>query len=271
MQNVKTKPLVRYPGSKSRKTKKLTSMFPTFTGTYYEPFIGSGVISIYQQETNPNRKIVINDIYWDLYNLWVNVQQNGKQLVDRCITIRDKYDPNQPLGKELFNEMTELYNNGDNLDKAISFFVRNKIGFSGVGGVSKSAYQKTFNNGNTLKLLEISNIIKDFEIYNLDYEIVLKDINVNDFVFLDPPYDIKDMLYGKNGEIHKGFDHKRFCDVVKRLPCQWMITYNDNETLREWFKNYTIIEEEYDYCMSFETTDEGKKQRKKTELIITNY
>ena len=33
----------------------------------------------------------------------------------------------------------------------------------------------------------------------------------NTFVFLDPPYDIKDFLYGKNREMHKSFDHDSVC------------------------------------------------------------
>jgi DNA adenine methylase len=270
--NVTTKPLVRYPGSKARKTKKLTNMFPEFTGNFYEPFIGSGVVSIYQQEINPNRNIYINDIYPELYNLWVQVRDNAEELVESCLLIRKKYPAdNTDLAKDLYNKMTELQEKGNNLGQAVAFFVKNKISFSGLGGVTKLAYQKTFNDGNTKKILEISRIIQNFNISNIDYEELLSNCDENDFVFLDPPYDIKDVLYGKNGEIHAGFDHNRFCKVVKSLPCKWLITYNDNEVLREYYKDYNILDEEYNYCMSFKTTEEGKKQRKKNELIITNY
>ena len=79
------------------------------------------------------------------------------------------------------------------------------------------------------------------------------------------------MLYGPDGKIHAGFDHRQFFEAVDALPCKWQITYNDNETLRDWFKDYYIMDEEYNYCMSFQSTDEGKKQRTKNELIITNY
>ena len=30
------------------------------------------------------------------------------------------------------------------------------------------------------------------------------------FVYLDPPYDIKSNLYGKKGNMHRGFDHDKF-------------------------------------------------------------
>lgn len=248
-------------------------MFPEFSGTYFEPFIGSGVISIYQGEINPNRNIHINDIYTDLYNLWINVRDNADELVNRCIDIRGRYPKEEALtlGKQLFNEMTVLQETDDSLNKAVGFFVKNKISFSGVGGVSKLAYRDTFNDGNTRKLLLISKIIRDFEITNTDYRDLFAESKPDDFIFLDPPYDIKDMLYGPDGKIHAGFDHREFFEAVSKLECKWMITYNDNETLRDWYKDYNIMDEEYNYCMSFKTTDEGKKQRKKNELIISNY
>ena len=62
------------------------------------------------------------------------------------------------------------------------------------------------------------------------------------FVFLDPPYDIKDFLYGKNREMHKSFDHDRFADDVYNCVHKFMITYNVNDRLMELYKNYNLKE-----------------------------
>ena len=44
------------------------------------------------------------------------------------------------------------------------------------------------------------------------------------------------------------------------------------EDVREAYKDYTIIDQEYRYCMSFDTDENGNKKTKmKNELIITNY
>lgn len=271
---ITTKPLVRYPGSKARKTKKLTTMFPEFTGTFFEPFIGSGVVSIYQQEINPERNVHINDIYWDLYNLWIQVRDDASSLVEECVELRSLYPKDEPmLAKPLFNYLSGLQTPENSpLNMAVAFFVKNKISFSGVGGVSNLAYRDTFNDGNTRKLIEVSHIIKDFTITNVDYRELFEIAGPDDFFFLDPPYDIKDMLYGPDGQIHAGFNHREFFESVQKLPCKWLITYNDNETLRDWYKDYYIKDESYNYCMSFETDENGdKKQRPKNELIITNY
>ena len=57
------------------------------------------------------------------------------------------------------------------------------------------------------------------------------------FIFLDPPYfsAMKSALYGKNGKMHKGFDHQRFAEVMKRCKHKWLITYDDSEYVRDLF------------------------------------
>lgn len=271
--NVTTKPLVRYPGSKSRKTKKLTAMFPEFSGTFFEPFIGSGVISIYQGETNPDRKIWINDLYVDLYNLWMQTRDNSTELVDLILEIRQKYPPDKPeLLDVMFTDLTKQKVEGNDVERAAAWFALNKISFSGMSGKSKSNYVKLFNDDNTKKLLRISEIIRDYTITNGDYGVLFDASTEDDFIFLDPPYDIKDALYGDKGSTHKGFDHRLFFERVRDLKCKWLITYNDNETLREWYKDFYIMDDEYRYCMGFETAEDGsKKTRVKNELIISNY
>ena len=51
------------------------------------------------------------------------------------------------------------------------------------------------------------------------------------FIYADPPYNIKDVLYGHKGNMHKQFDHERFADMVEKCLCQVMISYNDLLTL----------------------------------------
>lgn len=271
--NIKTKSLVRYPGSKARKAKKLTSMFPNFTGRFIEPFMGSAVVSVYQAEMHPARNIWINDKYTDLYNLWINVRDNSDYIIKRCTEIRAEYpaDNFDELGVKLFDDMTELETNGDSLDKAVAFFVKNKVRFSGVGYLTRSCYEKTFNDLNTKKISDIADVVQGFTITNLDYQKVFAAAKPDDFIFLDPPYDIKQSLYGKNGKLHTGFNHREFFEAVVELPCKWLITYNDNETLREWYNQYNIMDEEYLYSMSVGPASAGSKDQTKNELIISNY
>lgn len=271
---------LRYAGGKSKVVKKmLAPRFPKEFDEFYEPFIGGGSVALFVAQMYPDKKIHINDLNAKLYEFWLVLKNSSDALVQSLHSIRDAFDPeNEEKGKELLERMTEaLYEGDGNLLKvAASYYVLNKISFSGMtehGSLSKSAYKKTFNHKNINRITEIASHMKNFEITNKHFKDVMVNAEENDFTFLDPPYMIESSnLYGKNGEMHKDFDHELFLNSVKNLKGKFMITYNDNEWLREAYKDYNIETIEYKYYMAFDTDEEGnKKTRNKNELIITNY
>ncbi|MFW6311553.1 MAG: DNA adenine methylase, partial [Nanoarchaeota archaeon] len=272
---------LRTPGGKSKVVKRiLSNYFPDDFNNFLEPFIGGGSVALFAKQMFPNKEFYINDLNKNLYYFWKKLIESPETLIDYLHKVRTNYD-NKDIdkGKELLKTMNNfLQEEGvDELQKAVAFYVLNKISFSGLtehSSLSKSAYEKTFNHNNIDKLFEVSKVAKDFKITNLDYEdFIFFNKSDVDFVFLDPPYQIASSnLYGKKGDLHAKFNHERFCDVVKSLNCKWMITYNDNEWIREQFKDFNINDAEYTYCMSFKTNEDGSKEtRKKNELIITNY
>jgi DNA adenine methylase len=271
---------LRTPGGKSKVVKKmLAPRFPEEFSEYYEPFIGGGSVALFVAQMYPDKKIHINDLNTKLYEFWLFLKHSPDELVKSLHSIRDAFDPeDEEKGKELLERMTEaLYEGDGNLLKvAASYYVLNKISFSGMtehASLSKSAYKKTFNHKNIDRLPEIASHMKNFEIKNEHFIYPMVNAEENDFTFLDPPYMIESSnLYGKNGEMHKDFDHELFLNSVKDLKGKFMITYNDNEWLRDAYKDYNIEVVEYKYYMAFETDEEGnKKTRNKNELIITNY
>ena len=87
---------------------------------------------------------------------------------------------------------------------------------------------------------------------------------------MDPPYYTaeKSHLYGKNGNMHKGFDHERFADACIKCKHKWLITYDDSEYIRGLFKDFSITPIQFAYGM----TNVGKKASLKgNEIIIKNY
>jgi len=268
---------LRTPGGKSKVIKRILNKYiPEEYENYYEPFIGGGSVALWEKQKHPDRKFYINDLNYNLYCFWKSLRDIQISMITAINIIRRTNDPNDiKHGKRLLAQMQQVINEDNEISRAIAFYVLNKISFSGLtehGSLSKDAYRKTFNLKNIEKLHIVSKLIQDFEITNLDYEEQIKSATKNDFIFLDPPYDIKNTLYGKNGELHKGFNHRRFFEVILRCNAKWMLTYNDNKALRDWYKNFNINIEEYRYCMSFKTDEEGNKHtRLKNELVITNY
>jgi len=176
-------------------------------------------------------------------------------------------------GKELHRYLLDNIETFDELKKAAAFFVFNRITFSGTsesGGFSKAAFEKRFTKSSVERVKSLSTILDNTQITNLDYQEVIETEGENVFVFLDPPYysTTKSALYGKNGNLHKEFDHERFAIVLKNAKHKWLITYDNSDHIRELFSFAQISEWNLTYGMR-NVTKNGDQNGK--ELFISNY
>lgn len=291
----KLKTPLRYPGGKSRAIKKLDPDLPKQFKEFREPFLGGGSMALHVTQTRPDTKVWVNDAYYNLYNFWVQLRDKGPALHQELANIKTPIEyVSKPLRKRkvdksqwdksiidnidkhraLFNKAKEEISTVDDFTKAVYFFILNKCSFSGLGessSFSEQASEQNFSMTGIDKLPEYSKLIKRWTITNFDYDFLLQAKGEDDcFVFLDPPYDIKDDLYGKNGNMHSGFDHMRFYEDVVKCKHDWMITYNSNEVLRKRFSDYYFNDWDLTYTMrSSKTYTEAQKDRK--ELLITSY
>jgi len=271
---------LRYPGGKSKAIKTLSKWYPKKISEYREPFIGGGSIAIDITKLNPDISVWINDLYVPLYNFWVQLRDRGDELSKRVREEKENTlnegDPDRVTAKakDLFNKYKEEIDTYDDFEKAVAFFVMNKCSFSGL--TENSTFSQTASNSNFSlvgadKLREFSKLIQHWKITNLDYsEVMNADGSDDTFVFLDPPYDIKDFLYGKNREMHRSFDHDQFAEEVYKCPHKFMITYNLNDRLCELYKDYNLKEWKLRYSMAHRG-DKGTDENVKTELLVTNY
>ena len=271
---------IRYPGGKSKAIKTLAPWYPEIISEYREPFIGGGSIAIDITKTNPNIPIWVNDLYVPLFNFWIQLRDRGEELSERVREEKQRTldegdnDKVTAKAKELFNRHKEEIDTYDDFEKAVSFFIMNKCSFSGL--TENSTFSETASNSNFSlvgadKLAQFSKIIKNWKITNIDYSEVMKAEGSEDtFIFLDPPYDIKDFLYGKNREMHKLFDHDVFANHVYECKYNFMITYNVNDRLINLYKDYNMKEWKLRYSMAHRG-DKGTDENIKTELLITNY
>ena len=278
MKSLKT-PL-RYPGGKSKAIKTLAQWYPKVITEYREPFIGGGSIAIDITKANPDIPVWVNDLYVPLYNFWVQLRDRGEELSERVRHEKqktlDEGDPDKitAKAKELFNKYKAEIDTYDDFEKAVAFFIMNKCSYSGL--TENSTFSQTASNSNFSlvgadKLAKFSELIKNWKITNIDYSEVMKAKGYADtFIFLDPPYDIKDFLYGKNREMHKSFDHDLFADNVSTCIHKFMITYNLNDRLLDLYKNYNLKEWKLRYSMAHRG-DKGTNENIKTELLVTNY
>ena len=273
MKQFPLKTCLRYPGGKSKALKTLSPWIPSDMKEFREPFIGGGSISLLVSQNYPNLPIWINDKYYYLYNFWVQLRDNGLELSKKLRSIKEQVDGDDKANRELFDSYAHTIGDLEPIDKAVAFFVMNKCSYSGLTENSTFSVQASRSNFSLVgidKLPLYSHIIKNWKITNLDYEEVMNVEGENVFVFLDPPYDIKDFLYGTGRKLHSSFSHERFADDVDKCPHRFMITYNLNDWLLSRYKEYNIDEWKLRYSM-VHRGEKGTQDNVKTELLITNY
>lgn len=264
---------LRYPGGKSRSAELLISYFPKFS-EYREPFVGGGSVYFTLKEKFPKKKYWINDLYKELYYFYRWLKLRPNDVIEYVKSIKFA----RGNGKELFQESKQniIKRTVNQKIKAALFFIINRISFSGTtlsGGFSEEAYKNRFTDKSIDNLRVFSDILKkNTRITNFDYEKVVKKDGKNVFIYLDPPYAIDHQaLYGKNGDLHKAFDHERFANVLKNCKHKWLVTYNDCEYIRKLFDFATIIPFEASYGMKNVRKDKENIVQKGHEIIIKNY
>ncbi|MHC5594993.1 MAG: DNA adenine methylase [Nostoc sp.] len=262
---------LRYPGGKSKAINQIVEYLPESFSEFREPFVGGGSVFIYLRQKFPHVKIWINDLNRELFLFWKFAQSDLAHLVKEIRQIKVKYTD----GKLLFTELTQVnVNNLSDLERAVRFFVLNRITFSGTvesGGFSQEAFHKRFTDSSIERLEKLENILSEnVQITNLDYSHLLKSEGEDVFIFLDPPYFSaeKSKLYGKRGDLHTSFEHQRFAEVLQQCYHRWLITYDDSLHIRENFQWANISEWELQYGMN--NYKQGGAAKGK-ELFITNY
>jgi DNA adenine methylase Dam len=273
------KTALRYPGGKSRAISKISQFFPDLSNykEYREPFLGGGSVAIYVTQQYPNLNIWVNDLYEPLINFWKQLRDRGDEIEKYLKDLKQRYN-NPDRAKVLFLESKEYLSavpkRTDDLHRAIAYYIVNKCSFSGLtesSSFSPQASENNFSMRGIEKLSEYSKIIKKWTITNYSYNGVINFWSSDSaFVYLDPPYDIKDNLYGNKGSMHKGFDHDQFAIDCDNSSLDMLISYNSSQLVKDRFSKWSAVEFDHTYTMR-STGEYLKNQKDRKELLLLNY
>ena len=262
---------LRYPGGKSRAVQRIEALLLRDIEEYREPFVGGGSLFIYLKQKQPDLKIWINDLNLELYYFWKYAKKDSEKLAREVLKVKKRRKNGQRLFNDLINadvdSLTEF-------DRAVRFFVLNRITFSGVvesGGFSQLAFETRFTDSSIQRLSNLGQVLDGVRITHKDYRELLKDGEKNIFTFLDPPYfkATKSKLYGKNGVLHTNFNHDDFAREMKKCKHSWLITYDDSPEIRTNF-SFAKMREEWEMQYGMNNYKQGKAD-KGNELFIANY
>ena len=278
----KNKSPLRYIGGKTRACKKLGEIYEKYYShndydVLYSGFFGGGSFEFWLDEKYLFKQVIANDRFYPLYNFWNQLKLDPKKIMS---IMTEEF--NLHMSKEQFQESGEILKNftqycchptygGCYSENAVRYFLMNRSSYSGAtlsGGWSKGGRQPDECPSCVKNLMNLD--IRHFhfkceDIFDIDKYHQLGDGSSKTFFFFDPPYHLEkgSKLYGKNGDLHKDFDHDRFYKFADDLhstfdKCKhqsWMICYNDCEWVREKYKDYHIIPLEWSYGTSSKSSE----------------
>jgi DNA adenine methylase len=289
--------------------KFLDQFLPETISEYREPFVGGGSVFLHaRQKYGADVDYWINDKYENLYCFWVTLRDQPDEMIKTLMELKVKngelnnkktikeiiktgeynkeqrrafYKSQTQKGRELFAEAKHRIENSNDFWKGVYLYVLNKCSYSGLtenGTFSPQASIQNFSVTGIRKLRAVSELLQGVKITNLDYANLLVGSSDDTFIFSDPPYKLpskqSNALYGKNGELHKTFDHARMYHYTATNLGDHMITYNNTEELTNLYRDYNLTEWSLKYGMRIVPNKDGElkaKDHTNNELLITTY
>jgi DNA adenine methylase len=238
---------LRYPGGKTRACNILDEIINEKgfdKSVVISPFFGGGSFEFFLR-TKYDSKLIVNDKFKPLISFWKSVQTRKVEL---CSELRKLLNV---VSKSIFSTMRDtIMEDTDDFIQGYKYFVINRCSFSGAtlsGGFSTESSKKRFTESSIKRTEDLN--LNDVEFHNLDFETFLK--GKKGLIFLDPPYYLNEnsKLYGKNGDMHENFNHKKLFQVLNKRK-NWIMTYNNCDYIRDLYKNYEIREVKWSYGMN---------------------
>jgi DNA adenine methylase len=252
------KTFIKWQGNKSKHLNKFIEYIPDFSGTYIEPFVGSGALLLKLQP----EKWIINDLNKDLINIWNQVKNNPDEIIEIFKEFSKHFKPLSKTDKVKYcKEITSKIEKLPYDIKRASIYllmkycsymghiiINNKFLFQGLDMhiylENNYPFLKQNNYDNILEVSEYVNNSKG-QIFNKSYEIILDKAKSGDFIFLDPPYIEShnyQFNYNKGQVLDESFIHKLYKQVKKldKRGVKWLMTQADTKQIKNIFKEYTI-------------------------------
>lgn len=299
------KPFIKWVGGKTQIINDLINNFPKNINNYHEIFLGGGSVLLSILKLQKKKSIIIKkniyayDVNEVLIHTYINIQNNYKELHLTLKKYFNEYDSlkgntiirnpkNLEEGltsKESYyyfcrNKFNKFENKSD-IDCSALFIFLNKTCFRGLYregpngfNVPYGHYKKTPSFITINELKNFNDLIKNVKFQCLDYKESLKNIENNDFIYLDPPYAPENkksfVNYTKNN--FNLDEHKSLFNLIKDL-----IKNNNIKILMSNSKVNLVIESFNNSAFTIQDLickrliNSKNPESKTTEILIKNY
>lgn len=274
-------PFVKWAGGKRQLLPKIKKRFPKSFNNYYEPFIGGGALFLELAHT-PS---IISDNNAVLIEAYKTIRDYPNDLMAQLDTIQSEHNSLEDKEKvkefyyskrEEFNKI--IFSQDNTLTKTTLFIYLNKACFNGLYRVNAKGYFNVPSNHKTKinlydtdNIIQISQFLKNVEIYNQDFETTVLKAKKGDLVFFDSPYaPLNPQSF--DSYTKEGFsieEHTRLSKLYKFLSKKGVyciLTNHNTEFIRDLYKDFHIEEVEVKRLINRNADNRVGK-----EIIITNF
>ena len=290
---------IRYAGGKSKAYNIITEYLPKFPypQRIVSPFMGGGSLES-KWSSDVGIEVIGYDIFDALVNFWNVLLTSPDELADKLQTISPD--------KETYAEIKEQLIRWDYTQEMLkdwktSHYKRDAISLDSVTAAAYYYYNHNLSYG-PMYLGWMSKIYENQEKWNrmVDYirsykneklnvrkgsfGDVIQD-NQNEFLYLDPPYYLqkdgdnkmfKGIYPNANIDVHhSGFDHELLRDRLHNHKGSFILSYNNCETIREYYKDFDQYFPEWHYSYALgekrigkNKAEVGNKPKESHEILI---
>ncbi len=270
-------PFLKWVGGKRQIMPSIVELLPKkiATYTYLEPFVGGGATLFHIQP----KRAVINDFNAELINVYSVVKNNLDKLIEDLKKHRNEADYFYGLRAI---DRTKEFEQLTDVERASRIIYLNKTCFNGLyrvnnSGEFNSPFGKYKNpnivNEPTLKAVNSYLNANDIQLFNGDYEAILKEANVNSFVYLDPPYHPVSESSNFTGYVQGGWDIydqirlRKACDDLNARGIKFLLSNSAADFIKNQYGNYHISIIKANRSIN----SDGEKRGEVDEVLIRNY
>jgi len=275
---------IRYAGGKSKAYKIITEHIPKlpYPKRIISPFIGGGSL-----ESKWSSELDIDvygfDIFHALVNFWNVLLISPNEFADKLQELsptKERYEEIKDLllkwdyTQEILKDWsTDHYKRDpiqlDNITAAAYYYFNHNLSYGPMymGWISKIYESQT-------KWDKMVHYIRSYRNPKLHVEEQTFDQVIphyqNDLLYLDPPYYLekdsdnkmlKGMYPNCNIDVHhKGFDHEKLRDLLHNHKGSFILSYNNCETIREYYKDFELHYPKWHYSYQAGETRVGKNK-----------
>lgn len=246
---------IAWVGGKKLLRKFISDKFPENFDKYVEVFGGASWVLFYKDKYANIE--VYNDINSELVNLFKCVKYHPEAI--------EKEFELSLNSRQIFNEYKNQMDciGLTDIQKAARYLYLIKVSY----GAKVSTYgNKPRDISNTEFLKDVRKRLSRVVIENKSFEKIIASYDSEGTLFyLDPPYHNTENMYDTGDFIFNEEQHIKLRDILKDIKGKFVLSYNDDEFIRELYKDFKIegIERQNNLSLSF-----GSRFK---EVVITNY